>query len=554
MQSQLPECSGKIGVLGIRREDKSKWERRVVITPEHVAQVLKANKDIKVIVQPSKNRVFRDVEYQQAGAEINEDLSEAAIIFGVKEVPIDKIFPNKTHVYFSHTIKAQEANMDALDSILAKKTRLIDYEKICDAENKRLVAFGKFAGNTGAIDFLHGIGKYFINLGYSTPFLNVSFAYSYPCLEKAKVSIKDIGTQIANGGIPQDFAPLVYAITSKGRCSTGVYEILECLPHKIVDPNDLAKLVADKSNPEHLNQIYITYIEGEHMVTPKDSGKSYDKKDYYSNPHTYKPIFHEKYLPYISVLYHCMYWDPKFPRLITCDQMKDLTLEKNSRLIGISDITCDLDGSIEFLRHETVIDKPFFIYDPINDTESYDCLAPTNNILYHAVDHMPTELAFDASTHFSNKLFPFLEKMALSDMTKPLAEQGLPDEIARAVITWNGELTPKFKYIADMRRVNEETKKMKHHQREKPDLKKNTSFTTLKIQGHLFDTQGINAIFDKFEHFGIKFRVLEMNIGQNTEEDTSAFVQVFSKDPKNFNAAIEEVYDVAEKHKIDVSE
>mmetsp|Transcript_103007 Transcript_103007/g.143483 ORF Transcript_103007/g.143483 Transcript_103007/m.143483 type:complete len:106 (+) Transcript_103007:105-422(+) len=105
-----------------------------------------------------------------------------------------------------------------------------------------------------------------------------------------------------------------------------------------------------------------------------------------------------------------------------------------------------------------------------------------------------------------------------------------------------------------MRAKNEEIKKMKNFQKEKPDLKKNTSFTTLKICGHLFDTQGINAIFDKLENFGVKFRVLEMNIGQSTDEDTSAFVQVFSKDPKNFNAAIDEVYELAEKHKIQVSE
>lgn len=141
--------------------------------------------------------------------------------------------------------------MPALDSILEKKIRLIDYEKICDAEGRRLVAFGKFAGNTGAIDFLHGIGKYFINLGYSTPFLNVSMAYTYPCLDKVKVALKDIGEAIANKGIPEDFAPLVYGVTSKGRCSEGVMEILSCLPHKVVDPDELEALVKDKHNPAH---------------------------------------------------------------------------------------------------------------------------------------------------------------------------------------------------------------------------------------------------------------------------------------------------------------
>lgn len=48
--------------------------------------------------------------------------------------------------------------MPALDAIIAKKIRLIDYEKITDNDNNRLIAFGKYAGIAGAIDFLKGLG------------------------------------------------------------------------------------------------------------------------------------------------------------------------------------------------------------------------------------------------------------------------------------------------------------------------------------------------------------------------------------------------------------
>ena len=48
--------------------------------------------------------------------------------------------------------------MAALDHIIANNIRLIDYEKICDLEGKRLVAFGWFAGLAGVIDFLTGLG------------------------------------------------------------------------------------------------------------------------------------------------------------------------------------------------------------------------------------------------------------------------------------------------------------------------------------------------------------------------------------------------------------
>jgi alpha-aminoadipic semialdehyde synthase len=48
--------------------------------------------------------------------------------------------------------------MKALDHILENNIRLIDYEKICDSAGKRLVAFGRFAGLAGMIDFLSGLG------------------------------------------------------------------------------------------------------------------------------------------------------------------------------------------------------------------------------------------------------------------------------------------------------------------------------------------------------------------------------------------------------------
>lgn len=58
--------------------------------------------------------------YISAGAVVQEDISEAGVIFGVKQTPVDLLIPNKTYCFFSHTIKAQEANMPMLDAILAK--------------------------------------------------------------------------------------------------------------------------------------------------------------------------------------------------------------------------------------------------------------------------------------------------------------------------------------------------------------------------------------------------------------------------------------------------
>lgn len=90
---------------------------------------------IKVIVQPSSSRCFTEDEFADAGAVIQEDVEEASVLFGVKEVPIDKLMANKTYFFFSHTIKAQGYNMPLLDKILSLNIRLVDYECIREAIN-----------------------------------------------------------------------------------------------------------------------------------------------------------------------------------------------------------------------------------------------------------------------------------------------------------------------------------------------------------------------------------------------------------------------------------
>ena len=158
-----------IGTIGILRECKNKWERRVSLTPKEVRVLVAAN--IRVLVQPSSIRCYSDDEFIDAGAVINEDVSEASVIFGVKEVPIPNLMANKTYFFFSHTIKAQDYNMDLLDKLKELKIRMIDFECIREPRvpgkmSQRLVAFGRYAGIAGAFDFLRGIGEFLLQKQY----------------------------------------------------------------------------------------------------------------------------------------------------------------------------------------------------------------------------------------------------------------------------------------------------------------------------------------------------------------------------------------------------
>ena len=70
------------------------------------------------------------------------------------------------------------------------------------------------------------------------------------------------------------------------------------------------------------------------------------------------------------------------------------------------------------------------------------------------------------------------------------------DCISRAVITHKGKLTNKFKYIQKLRKANEEVQKQENLMKSKKLGDRIVSFQSLKIEGHLFDTNAINKILD----------------------------------------------------------
>ncbi|KAL1420472.1 hypothetical protein MTO96_024294 [Rhipicephalus appendiculatus] len=180
--------------------------------------------------------------YVNAGAEVREDISDVPVIIGVKQVPIDQLHPNKTYVFFSHTIKAQEANMPMLDVILERNIRLIDYERMCDENGSRVVAFGKYAGKAGMINILHGLGLRLLALGHHTPFMHIGPAHNYRNSGMAKQAVRDAGYEIALAMMPRSIGPLTFVFTGSGNVSQGAQDIFESLPCEWVDPKDLREV------------------------------------------------------------------------------------------------------------------------------------------------------------------------------------------------------------------------------------------------------------------------------------------------------------------------
>jgi len=324
----------------------------------------------------------------------------------------------------------------------------------------------------------------------------------------------------------------------------------------MVDPRDLKALFDDKENPDHQTTIYLTNIVQQHMVESCQSPlKKFDKDDYYNHPSKFAPIFHQQYLPYISAIFNCMYWDTKFPRLITNEQMKDLVEKKQNRLLGVSDITCDIQGSIQFLVKSTTLDSPFFTYNPITEQIEDGVHGYDNGILFQAVDYLPTELAYDSSTYFGSKLLPFIENLAFADNKLEPSKQGLMPEMDRAMITWNGKLTEKFSYIWRLREANEKLKEVKSYSPKKMIPKEVKSFLALHLKGQLFQTQAINKIVDLVTiHPDVKFNFESWNIGPyESKIPSSVVLQLFSDHQKDVDVVMESINKIAEESDIEIN-
>lgn len=444
-------------VLGIRREDKSRWERRVPLNPEQVHRLVSAG--FKVLVQPSGFRVFPDEQYRQVGATVTEDLQQADLILGVKEVRPDLLIPNKAYVFFSHVIKAQPYNMNLLDELLKKKILHMDYESIKDEKGDRLVKFGKFAGNAGVMDFLSGLGNRLLALGHSTPFLELGMSYMYPNIAGCKEALNKVGRQIQQFGLPKKFGPLTFCITGEGAVSQGAYEMLKELPHQLVQPYEFQRIVEEKKD-QITREIYVAFSGPGTSCVSKDPARKYSLPDFIAHPEEYQSVFHEKIAPYCSCIINGTYWDEKFPRLLTNEQMNVLHKEGRHRLLGLADISADLGGSIQFMDKITTLDEPYCVHDFDAHTNHGKMTAAVKDgqnrgCLIMSIDHLPTELAKEASTHFGDMLIPFILGMEKVDFKAPLEQTGLPKPLQAAVITKDGKLTPRFAYIAQLRRQRE---------------------------------------------------------------------------------------------------
>ena len=393
-------------------------ENRTPLVPSQISNLLDKLSNLKIIVQPSKNRCFKEEDYLKAGAEITDDLSNADIILGVKEVEISKLIENKTYLFFSHTSKVRQyinkATQDKaiiykkelLREVIKKNVTLIDYENIrsISGEAYRYLGFGRFAGIVGCYNTLN------LYLKLQNKRL-LPRAFEINSYEKIKELISN-----------QTFNKLKILQTGRGNVAKGSMEVLKLANIKQIS-------IKDYLNKKYDEAVFCNISTREYIE--RIDGKNFSYQDLFLNPHEYRSKI-KNFLFNTDVLICGHYWDSRFPKFFSSNQINEF---KNLKIVG--DITCDINGAIPTTIRSTSIAKPYYSID-INSMKEINL--GNKGIAVMAVDNLPSELPRDSSEEFGDNL--------ISEVLPYLIDKD-DGRINRATTASNGKFCSPFNYLKE---------------------------------------------------------------------------------------------------------
>lgn len=389
------------------KERKSPPDRRVVFSPERLAEARAQFPEANFIVESSDVRVFPDEAYRKLGFEVTDDVSAADVMIGVKEVPVANLIPNKKYFYFSHTIKKQPYNRKLLVAMLEKNIEMYDHETIVRKTGSRLIGFGRYAGLVGAYNG-------FRVLGLRDGLFNLPKVETLADLNEVKSELDKIT-------IPN----IKIALTGTGKVANGAKEILDHLGIKEV--GDALFLTSQFTEPVYCLVDVMEYNK-------RSDGKVGDKYKFYKDPSGYESNFIH-YAKETDFFIAGHFYGNNAPYLYTREDAK----HPEFRINLVADVSCDIDGPVASTIRPSTIADPFYGYDP--KTEKEVAFNAKNAITVMAVDNLPCELPKDASEGFGETFLEFVLPAFFNN-----DEKGI---LKRAKITEKGKLTRRFNYLQD---------------------------------------------------------------------------------------------------------
>jgi hypothetical protein len=393
--------------FAIITERKNPPDRRVVFSPETLLKAKQEFPEAEFVVERSGIRIFPDEAYEKLSFEVVEDVSNADVMIGVKEVPISALIPNKSYFFFSHTIKKQRYNRQLLRAILEKNITLYDHETLVDERNNRLIGFGRYAGLVGAYNGFRA-------LGLRDQLFDLPKVETLTDLEAVKAQLDQIS-------IPN----LKILLTGSGKVAFGAKEILDHLNIKEVS---------------HAQYLTIAFTEPVYTMidvmeyNKRKDGKVGDKYEFYADPSGYESNF-MPFAKQTDMFIAGHFYGNNAPFLFSREDAKSPDFKINL----VADISCDIDGPVASTIRPSTIAEPFYGYNPQTEEEvAYDT---KDAITVMAVDNLPCELPKDASEGFG--------EVFLKSVLPAFFNNDKDGVLRRAKVTENGQLTPRFAYLQD---------------------------------------------------------------------------------------------------------
>lgn len=428
--------------IGIRRESIDPTETRAPLTPEQVKKLIDEY-GLRVLIEPSSLRAFPDEDYEDAGAELTNDLSPCNIIFGISQFSPDRILPGHVYCFFSHTVKAQRYNMPMLRHIIESGSTLLDYELVVNGSGTRLVSFGDFGGYAGMIDSLWILGRRLDEEGTANPFSGIKPSREYRNLAEAETAVSRAGERIRAEGLPREICPFVCGFMGAGQVSKGAQKIFGRLPAVEIRPEDLVGLEA--SGAYSGNVVYWLEFRKSDLYEPIDPYASFNAGELEKMPARYVSSL-SRFADSMVMVVNGVQWSSRFPRLLTKEHMREIYRRNpRPRLRVIADIACDIEGSIEFTVKATTADAPAYVYEPLTDNV-IDGVAGRGPVIV-AVAKFAAGLPLESSRSFGMALLPFIQALAGADFSRPFADLAIPEPFKKAVIVHQGSLTENFRYL-----------------------------------------------------------------------------------------------------------
>lgn len=393
--------------FAIIKERKNPPDRRVVFSPDMLAETRTQSPEATFVVESSDIRIFSDEAYKNNGFDILNDVTSADVMIGVKEVPIASLIANKKYFFFSHTIKKQPYNRKLLRAILERNIEMYDHEVIVKENGARLIGFGRYAGLVGAYNGFRLLG---IRDGL----------FELPKVEHLR-DLEEVKQELDKITLPT----IKITLSGTGKVAKGAKEILDHL--NIREVTDAEYLSQDFDEPVYCLIDVMEY-------TRRKDGAPGDKFAFYKDPSGYESDF-MKYAKVTDYFIAGHFYGDGAPFLFTREEARD----PDFKIRLVADVSCDIDGPVASTIRPSTIADPFYGYDPVTEKETG--IDMPGAIAVMAVDNLPCELPKNASEGFGEMFMKYVIPSFYNN-----DKDGI---LGRALMTQHGKLTERYAYLQD---------------------------------------------------------------------------------------------------------